>query len=163
MKKTAIIVLTLVILVGVSSGALAGRWGRGYGGGAFAQQLTEEQRTKLREIRASFMQDTLELRQSMATKGQELRTLMVQKDFDQTKAKALAYELVDLRSQLAKKFIDQAIQVKTELGIDLPMGGFGGKRGKFGRGMGMGPRGGGYGYGMHSGGYGRGYHSGGNW
>jgi Spy/CpxP family protein refolding chaperone len=157
MKRTAVIVLSFALVMVLTTGVLAKGWGpgggRGYGKGQWAQQLTDEQRTKLQAARAAFMQETLELRQTMATKGQELRTIMVQKDFDQAKAKALAYEMVDLRSQMAKKMIDHRISLKNELGIDLPMGGFGGKRGRFGRG---GPGGGMSGFGPGMGGWGQG-------
>jgi Spy/CpxP family protein refolding chaperone len=138
MKKTAVIVLSLVVLVGASSAAMAGRWGRGPGRGPMVQQLTAEQMTKLQEFRAAHMKETLELRQSRTTKSQAMRTMMMQKDADLAKIKALAYELVDIRGQLAKKRIEHALKVKTELGIDLPMRGFGGSGGKKGQRRGMG-------------------------
>ena len=118
MKRTAIIALSLAMTIMFTSGAFAKSRGRAAGPG-FAPgpqaQLTAEQQTKLQEVRAAFMQETLQLRQTMANKAQELRTMMVQKDADQAKVKALAYELVDLRGQMSKKRIDHRIKIKNEL------------------------------------------------
>ena len=159
MKRTAIIVGSITVIALAATGAMAKGWGRGAGRGSgqgpAVQQLSQEQLGKLQEARAAFLQETLQLRQTMANKGQELRTLMAQKDYDQAKAKALAYELVDLRAQMSKMRIDHRIKIKNDLGIDLPMGKFGRMNGRRGPGSGMGANGPGMmGNGPGMGGYG---------
>ncbi|MBU4605577.1 MAG: hypothetical protein KKH66_11785, partial [Proteobacteria bacterium] len=81
------------------------------------------------------------LRQTLATKGIELRTLYAQPDADQAKVKALQNELIDLRGQLAKKANDAGLP-GYGFGRDFhrgPRGGYGQGMMGYGHGMGYGP------------------------
>ncbi|RJX36353.1 MAG: periplasmic heavy metal sensor [Desulfarculus sp.] len=154
MKKITVILASLALMGVLAGGAWArgGGPGWGYGPGYQGQQLSKEDYAKLAEKRATFLKETLPLRQQLAAKGIELKTLWAQPNPDQAKVQALNNEVIELRAQLAKKANDAG----------LP--GYGGGRG-FGRGMDFGPRGGGYGPGYHmgygpGGGYGPGYHMG---
>lgn len=149
MKKAMIILASLTMAVMISGAALA----KGPGGGQGfnrGPQLTQEQIAQIDAARAKFMKDTLELRQKMAAKGMELKTLYAQPNPDQAKIKALALEMVDLRSAIAKKRIEafSGLPVGPGLGHGYGRGmGFGGRHGRGfgpGGGRGMGP-GGGYG------------------
>jgi len=106
MKKVMVILASLTMVVMVSGAALAA--GPGTKGKASFQgpQLTQEQVQQIEKARAKFMTDTLALRQKMAAKAMELKTLYVQPKPDKAKIKALALELVDLRSAIAKKRIE---------------------------------------------------------
>jgi len=146
MKRFMAMVASLAMAVMISGAALAAGPGGGPGKGWRAgQPPTQEQVEQFQQARAKFLKDTMELRQKMAAKSVELRTLQAQPQADQAKIKALALEMVDLRSAIAKKAI--------EAFSGLPMGrGFG--RGGFGPGgcpgFGGGPRGG-FGPGMGGG------------
>jgi zinc resistance-associated protein len=142
MKKVMVILASLTMVVMVSGAALAAGPG-GKGKGNFQRpQLTQAQVEQVTKARAKFMTDTLELRQKMAAKGMELKTLYMQPKPDQAKIKALALELVDLRSAIAKKRIEAFSGLPV--GPGFRRGGFG--RGGFGPGncpgFGGGPRGG---------------------
>ncbi|MCF8043724.1 MAG: periplasmic heavy metal sensor [Desulfarculaceae bacterium] len=159
MKKLTVILGSMALVATMAVGAWAGPWGsgQGYGRGncpGYAAgpgggpgygpgpNMTKEQFEQFQAKRAAFMKDTLPLRQSLANKRIELRTMYAQPDADQAKTTALRNELIDLRGQLAKK------------ANDAGMSGFG-----FGRGNRRGP-GGGYGPGM---GYGPGNGPGSCW
>lgn len=150
MKKFMVILASLTMVVMVSGAALAAGPG-GKGKGDFQRpQLTQEQVEQVTKARAKFMTDTLELRQKMAGKAMELKTLYIQPKPDQAKIKALALELVDLRSAIAKQRIEafSGLPVGPGFGRGFGRGGRGG-RGGFGPGNcpnfggGSGPRGGG--------------------
>ncbi|MEW5914680.1 MAG: periplasmic heavy metal sensor [Thermodesulfobacteriota bacterium] len=139
MKKVLVILASLALLGVFAGGAYARPWGGGpgWGYGPGYQQLSKEDYAKLVEKRAAFLKETMPLRQQLATKGIELKTLWAQPNPDQAKIQALTNELIDLRAQLAKK------------AADAGLAGYG--RG-FGRGYGMGFGGrGGYGPGYHMG------------
>ncbi|MCB2226262.1 MAG: periplasmic heavy metal sensor [Desulfarculaceae bacterium] len=169
MKKISVIAGSLTLVALMAVGAWAGPWGSGqgygpgncpgyaaggrgsgpgYGAGA---QMSKQDFEKFQAKRAAFLKDTMQLRQTMALKGIELRTEYAQATPDAAKIKALQTEMIDLRAQMAKK--------ATNAG--LPAYGFGGR----GKGRGFGPRGGGYGPGMMGRGYGpgQGYGQGSCW
>ncbi|MBU1276817.1 MAG: periplasmic heavy metal sensor [Proteobacteria bacterium] len=126
MKKLMVILGSMALVATMAVGAWAGPWGQGpgygpgncpgyaagsgggpgYGPGA---NMSKEDYEKFQANRAAFMKDTLQLRQSLATKRVELRTLYAQPDADQAKIKALNNELIDLRAQLAKKANDAGL------------------------------------------------------
>jgi zinc resistance-associated protein len=150
MKKMMVILGSLALVATMAVGAWAGPWGpgQGYGPGncpGYAAggpgggpgygpgpNMTKEQYEQFQAKRAAFLLDTLALRQTMAAKRIELRTLYAQPNVDQATIQKLRGELIDMGSQLAKKANDAG----------LPGMGFG--RGGFGRG------------GYHHGGYGHG-------
>lgn len=128
MKKFMVILASLTMVVMVSGAALAAGPG-GKGKGDFQRpQLTQEQVEQVTKARAKFMTDTLELRQKMAGKAMELKTLYMQPKPDQAKIKALALELVDLRSAIAKQRIEafSGLPVGPGFGRGFGRGGHGG-------------------------------------
>jgi hypothetical protein len=143
MKKAMVILASIAMVVMISGTSLAEGQGKGFYKG---KQLTEAQIEQIKDARAKFMKDTLELRQKMAVKAVELKTLYAQPKRDEAKIKALAIELVDLRAAIAKK--------KIEAFSGLPVGpGYG--RGGYGK-VGCPGFGGGPGKGAGRGGFGRG-------
>lgn len=121
MRKIVVIAAGLALMTMGATGAWAGPWGngpgygpgngqgRGYGPGYQGQQLSKEDLAKLHEKRAAFMKETLPLRQKMATTAIELRTEQFQLTPDQAKIKALNNEMIELRSQMAKKANDAGL------------------------------------------------------
>jgi len=130
MRKVVAITLALGLSASVAATAWAGGWGMrggGYGAGCgYYQNLTPEQQAQVDKARAQFLQETLALRQKIASKNAELRTLTAQPTADQSRIKALSDEMVDLRTQLAKKGNEYAMQMPAGTGMGQ------------GRGMGMG-------------------------
>ena len=108
-------------------------WGQGGGYG----NLTDEQRTQLDKLHQKFRDDTAEIRTKMWTKKGELGILLGTSNPDAAKAKALQKEISDLKSQMAEKRIDLALEAR-KIAPDA----------RIGRGFGMG-------FGRHKGGYGR--------
>ncbi len=155
MKKFATIASALALTAALSVPVFAqggpgygpGPGGPGYGPGMnpACANLTQEQKNDLAKAHADFMNETLALRQKVATKHVELKTLHAQVTPDQARIKAVSDELVDLKAQLAKKHNE--FKAKNPCAV-----GFGrGKHGGMGRGMGHGPMGGGMGGGMMGG------------
>jgi zinc resistance-associated protein len=160
MKKMTVILGSLALVATMAVGAWAGPWGPGPGygpgyGPGFG--LSKEDVAKLDQKRAAFMKDTLALRQQIAVKNMELRTEQAQLNPDQAKIKALGDQIIELRSQIAKKANDAGL---SRLGFGR---GFG--RGGYGRGhhMAWGPGTMGYGPGMMGYGPGGGYGPGACW
>lgn len=146
MKKFATTLAALALAAGLSTTALAASGpshgpGHGPGQGPAWTQLTPEQQAEATKARADFLNETLALRQKVATKKVELSTLRHQPNPDQAKIKALSDELVDIKAQLAKKHNEYAAKYPTAFGPGMGrgMGMGGGKCGGMGGGMGMGP------------------------
>jgi hypothetical protein len=95
MRRIGIVVLVVALVAGVVAVAGARGWGYGQGYGMMAPQN--------QEVMAKFMQDTLALRQQLAAKNMEMRTLWIQPGADKAKLDALGKEIEDLRMQLSKK------------------------------------------------------------
>jgi zinc resistance-associated protein len=166
MKKMMVILGSMALVATMAVGAWAGPWGpgQGYGPGncpGYAAggpgggpgygpgpNMTKEQYEQFQAKRAAFLQETLPLRQTMAAKGIELRTLYAQPNADQATIQKLRGELIEMRSQLAKKANDAGLP-----GVGFGRGGFG--RGGYGHG-GYGMMGYGGGPGMMGAGYGPG-------
>lgn len=129
MRKVVVIALALGLSASVAATAWAGGWGMrggGYGaGGGYYQNLTPAQQAQVDKARAQFLQETLTIRQNIASKNAELRTLIAQPNADQGRIKALSDELVDLRTQLAKKGNEYAAQMPAGTGMGW-RGGMGG-------------------------------------
>ena len=154
-----------------------GMMGPGYGTGPGSNyggwnQMDLEQQKEWRQMRTEFWKDTLSLRQKLATKQMELRTLWEDDNPDPDKAQELSDEIADLQAQLAKKHDEFLIKCRNKFGDQgwsCPGGGYGMGPGMMhgpGYGMGPGMMGRGYGvgpgYGMGPGysmgpGYGQGY------
>lgn len=151
MKKMMVILGSMALVATMAVGAWAGPWGpgQGYGPGncpGYAAgsvdgpgygpgpNMTKEQFEQFQAKRAAFLKETMPLRQSLANKRVELRTLYAQPDADQAKIKALQNEMIDLRSQLAKKANDAGLP-----GYGSGRGFNRGPRGGYGPGMGFGP------------------------
>ena len=171
MKKTAIGISIVVALLVTASLALA--WGpglgRGYGyaGGPYARgcwyapglNLTSDQTGKLTSLQQKFLNETLPIRNELAAKVLELRTLMAQPSANAQKISAKQQEIFALQQKLQEKSLaNQAnarnILTPPQLSMLPPGCGLG-----FAAGMGYGAGfGGGYGRGMgYSSGFGGGY------
>jgi len=142
MKKTMIplTTLTALLIVGFMT-ASAFAWGHGNGkkrgcggqGQAMYNNLTDEQKTELRELRQQFVDETYESRAAMMTKHQELRMLMETSSPDKAKLQALSDEVMDLKKAMADKRIDFALKAK-EIAPELNLMAFGGRGGGMGKG-----------------------------
>jgi zinc resistance-associated protein len=160
MKKFASTLAALALAAGLSATAFAAQDpapaygpGHGPGHGAGWTQLTPEQKAEATKARADFLNETLALRQKLATKKVELSTLRHQPTPDQAKIKALSDEMVDLGAQLAKKRNEYAAKYPNAFGPGMGRGMGGGMCGGMGGGMGGGKgMGGGMGGGMGMGG-----------
>lgn len=142
--------------------------GRGYGMGPGMMQggwnrMSLEQQKEWRRLEIAFWKDTLQLRQSLASKQMELWTLWEEENPDPEKAKALSDEISKLRSRLNNKQNDFLIQCREKFGDRgwaCPGGGYGMGPDMMGQGYGMGfgmmGRGYGMGPGMMHGGWGMG-------
>jgi len=120
-------------------------------GGAWNQNLTDEQRKQLEQLYKKFYDDTAQLRNQLWTKMGELNTLLGSPNPDAAKAKALQKELSDLQAKMAQERLTlQLEELKINPDARFGRGGFGGPHMR-GHGMGMG-----MGYGRGMGGYGPG-------
>ena len=147
MKKIGVMILAVSLVGAMSLAAFAGPQGQGYGRqgqrGAYAQ-ITDQQRAEIQKARTDFLNATVDIRKKMAEKRVEMRTLMAQPKVDQAKFKALAFEMIDLRSQLAKARVEHLGAYAKYMGPGFGGMGFGprGKRGsgfRSGGGPGYGP------------------------
>ena len=148
----AIIVLTVIGVVGFAATSFAG-WGRGGGGGycrgqgsGWAQRgfgpagyqgnLSDEAIDKLNRERQAFFEATTDLRSEINAKDLELRAELAQKDTDKEKAAALQKELSDLESALDQKRLEHRLRMKEinpNAGIYCGGGGGQGKKFKGGK------------------------------
>ena len=171
MKKTAIGISVVVALLISASLALA--WGPGYGRGAgyaansaygclYAPNfnLTADQTGKLTGLQQQFLNESLPIRNELATKALELRTMMAQLAGDAAKISAKQQEIFALQQKMQEKSLpyqtnarnvltpQQVSQLPPGCGLGFAAGtGYGsGFGGGYGRGRGMG-RGMGYGRG----------------
>ena len=107
--------------------------------------LTQEQTTKLQELRNSFFKDTAGLWSDIFKKEQDMDVLMLEKSIDTEKAKKLQDEISGLHAQIAQKRLQAQLDARKLLTPEqiaqLPPGcnmGFG----PAGKGCGFGPGGG---------------------
>jgi Spy/CpxP family protein refolding chaperone len=168
MKKTAIGISVVTALLVTASLALA--WGSGYGRGigyspgptgcwyAPGINLTAEQTGKLTSLQQQFLNETLPIRNELASKSLELRSLMAQPGTDAAKITAKQREIFALQQKLQEKSLTYQSDARNILSPQqlsaLPPGcglgfaagtGYGaGYGGGYGRGRGMG-RGAGFG------------------
>lgn len=167
--KITIAVLLTIALAGFGTLALAqqgqgtgkgprgekgpGQWGRGGYGAGFWSQLTEEQRTQLKELKDKFWAGTKEMHQNARQKRLELQSELAKQSPSAEKAQQLQKELSDISAQLAQariNFVLEAKKISPE--ADRFFYGKGHRFGGPGKGPGKGPKG--YGHGG-CGGYGK--------
>ena len=162
MKRTAIGISIVMALLVTASLALA--WGPGYGRGygyaagpyaggcwdAPDLNLTSDQTGKLTGLQQQFLNETLPVRNEMATKALELRTMMAQPGGDAAKISAKQQEILALQQKMQEKSLAYQTNARNSLTPQqlsaLPPGcglGFaagtgygGGYGGGYGRGMG---------------------------
>jgi zinc resistance-associated protein len=168
MKKTIIIISSILLVAFVAGNVFA--WGHGRGGGMMGagfnqdcprygggqsgiSDLSKDQRDELAALRQQFIDETYEFRSAKFAKQQEMRMLMETSDPDRDKLSKLSKELTDLQKQVRDKGIDFRLNAK-KIAPEL------GRGGGFGHGFGKGS-----GYGGHRGshGEGMGYHGGGRY
>lgn len=153
MKKTRIIISSLIMVALVSGSAFA--WGQGRcqgrtqeagygtnqdcprnigGQGNFAD-LSKDQKDALTKLRQEFIDVTYELRSAKFVKHQEIKMLMETTEPDREKLDKLSQEIIDLQKQVMAKRIDFMLAAK-KIAPELGQGrGFG--KG-FGKGCGQG-------------------------
>ena len=163
MKKTIIIISSILLVAFVAGSVFAWGPGRGMGmmGGGFNQDcpqygggqgltndLSKDQRDKLSTLRQQFIDETYEFRSAKFENQQKMRMLMETSDPDREKLSKLSKELTDLQGQVRDKGIDLRLKAKKiapELGRGAGFGqgqgcdkwsGKGGQRGSHGEGMG---------------------------
>ena len=163
MKKTVIAIsVILVFLVAVSQAMAWHPMGRSFG---YAENLnlTAEQSRNLNAHQQDFLKEALPIRNELAIKALEFRTLLAQSSTDKSKVKAKQQEIFALQKKLQEKSLAYELDARDiltpeqismlppgcGLGFMASAGGMGYGKG-CGRGMG---NGGGYGRGM-------GYHAG---
>ena len=170
MKKTLTAFTVLVIAFCFSINAFAASQNQGQGQGKKYRQfqagpqgpkLTEEQQTKLKNLRQEFIDDTYEMRAGVMTLNQQIRMYMETSNPDTAKLKSMVIEKADLEKDLAVRRMEFALdagKIAPEL-KNCPMGFMGMGRGPGGPGMGPGPGQNGFkGHGFSKGGFGRGGH-----
>ena len=144
MKKSIIIISSLLMVALVSGSVFA--WGPGkgrgmgynsnqdcprYGGQSAFNDLSQDQRDQLGALRQTFIDDTYEARSAKFAKRQEMRMLMETSDPDRAELEKLSQEITDLQKQVRDKRIDFQLGAK-KISPELGMGrGFGQGRGKW--------------------------------
>jgi Spy/CpxP family protein refolding chaperone len=107
MKKTAVIVLSLVLAAALmTSAAFAGPWGgRFYGMGPVIPNLTPEQSAKILALQQANLEKVTPVQQELFSKKMELRSLWLNQNPDQAKISALQQEIFNLVDQLQQESI----------------------------------------------------------
>ncbi|MBC8442366.1 MAG: periplasmic heavy metal sensor [Deltaproteobacteria bacterium] len=136
MKKSIIIISSLLMVVLVSGSAFA--WGQGkcqgrgqrmgygdnqdcprYGEQGAFNDLSKDLRDALGVLRQEFIDETYELRSAKFAKRQEMKMLMETSEPDRAKLDKLSQEIMDLQKQVMSKRIDfilAAKKIAPELG-----------------------------------------------
>jgi len=149
MKKSIIIISSLLMVALVSGSAFA--WGQGkcqgrgqamgygdnqdcprYGGEqGTLNDLSKDQKDAISKLRQGFIDETYELRSAKFAKRQEMRMLMETSEPDRAKLDKLSQEIMDLQKQVMSKRIDFILAAK-KIAPELVMGkGFGQDRGEW--------------------------------
>jgi len=111
MKNTALIVLTVVAVVGFGTYAFAD-WGMGHHRYGWGQDLSDDDIEMLKKERESFFKTTEDLRQDIYTKELELKSELSKKSPDAEKAVKLQKDLSDLEAKIDQKRIGHMIKMK---------------------------------------------------
>ena len=117
---------TKILIVGVALIALAGSAvaaGQGFGMGGNGNcpaglnqlNLTQEQKTKLGELKEKHWKDTVSLRNEMQTKRLELRTLWTAPNPEKDKILAKQKELNGLRDEMQVQSTDFRLEIRKAL------------------------------------------------
>ena len=138
MKKSIIIISSLLMVALVAGSVLAWGPGRGmgmgmgfnqdcprYGGQNAWADLSQDQRDQLSALRQKFIDETYELRSAKFQKQQEIRMLMETSNPDRAKLDRLSQEITDLQKQVRDKRIDfqlSAKKISPELGMGAGFG-----------------------------------------
>ena len=120
MKKSIIIISSLLVITLVSGSAFAWgsgkRSGKGQGMGYNQQNainnLSQEQKDELSAIRQKFIDETYELRTAKMQKQQEIRMLMETSNPDRGKLDKLSEKITDYQKQIRDKQIDFQLAAK---------------------------------------------------
>ena len=149
-KKTVVFGLVVLMLLGVAyafaKGADPGSghtWGRCSEGGDSGKtsSLTPEQRTQLQEMRRKFHDETSQLRESIFSKRQELRSLWSDPNADPKVIINKEKEVRELQDQMQDKMVQFKLEARKVLTPEqLSQFGERGMGPGFGHGPGMGPR-----------------------
>ena len=123
MKKTTIIGMSLVLVVGLmATAALA--WGPGYGRGygtgpgygtPAIPNLTAEQSSKIQALQKAHLDEIAPLQQDLLKKKTDLRSLWLSPTPDQAKITALQKEISNLQSKLQEKGTNLRFEIRKVL------------------------------------------------
>jgi zinc resistance-associated protein len=106
MKKVLTVMVAMALAASLSLPALAADGPKGSGmdkAQGYHSKFTPEQRAEFKKVKAEYLNETMALRQQLAAKKVELKTVLAQPSPDAAKIKAVADEKVDLQAQLMKK------------------------------------------------------------
>jgi Spy/CpxP family protein refolding chaperone len=109
-----IAVFSLCALPAFAYGPFSGRGGGEcrYDRPGPACDLTEEQQTRLRELRQDFQDRTRDLREELWTKRQEMRTILGSDTPDEKQLRQMQKEVNALQTRLGDARIDHMLEVK---------------------------------------------------
>lgn len=77
--------------------------------------LTQEQREKIAQLRLSFQEETLDLRNQLQKKGIELQKLWLEENPDKNKIYSILDEIARIRAEINKKLVDYLLELKKIL------------------------------------------------
>ncbi len=120
--RHVVVLLAAIAMVGIGTSAMAyrgwmnseGGYGDCPGGGCdgVAANLTEEQRTQLRESRQAFFEDTEALRDQLRDKADELHTVLAADSVDAAAAAELQTEISGIKAELDQKRLAHRIEMQ---------------------------------------------------
>ncbi len=147
-KKAAVLGLVVLMLLGVTyvfakdAGPGSGQArGRCWEGSGKMSSLTPEQRTQLQEMRQKFHDETSQLRESIFSKRQELRSLWSDPNADPKVIINKEKEVRELQDQMQDKMVQFRLEARKVLTPEqISQFGARGMGPGFGHGPGMGPR-----------------------
>ncbi|MCP4681971.1 MAG: hypothetical protein GY864_06545 [Desulfobacterales bacterium] len=117
MKKKAIFLSILVVLLMVASQAMAWRTGGAESCSNCLANLdmTTDQSQKLDSLRDSFLKETIPLRNEKETKKLEMRILLAKPSIDIETVKAKQQEIFDVKKSLQEKSLDYYLKARKVL------------------------------------------------
>lgn len=126
MKRTIILVLSLVLVLGVATSVvMAGPYGAGYGRAIYGPaagyglppipNLTAEQSSKIQALQRAHLNEIAPLQQQLFAKRTELRSLWLNPKPDQAKISALQKEILNLQSRITEKATNLRLEIRNLL------------------------------------------------